>query len=207
MSKQIVDYKLYLVTDRDILGDRDLAVAIEQSIIGGATVIQLREKDISTKDFYEIALKIKEVTTKYKVPLIINDRLDIALAIDADGLHIGQADMPLAIARKYFGEDKIIGVSATTMEQALKAQSEGADYLGVGAVFPTTTKNDAEYVPLPLLKEIKEIVKIPVVAIGGISEANAALAMATGIDGISVVSAILGKVDIRKATEELKNRL
>lgn len=199
MSKLVPDYKLYLVTDRGLLGGKDLCTCIEEAILGGTTVIQLREKDISTLDFYEEALKIKAVTKKYNVPLIINDRLDIALAIDADGLHIGQQDMPLIVARKLLGEDKIIGVSAVNLQQALLAEKEGADYLGVGAVFPTTTKTDADYVPLSELKNIKESVKIPVVAIGGINETNARLAMETGIDGISVVSAILGKEDVRKA--------
>ena len=203
MSKLFPDYKLYLVTDRGLLGGKDLCSSIEEAILGGTTVIQLREKAISTMDFYEEALKIKAVTKKYNVPLIINDRLDIALAIDADGLHIGQDDMPLTVARKLFGEHKIIGVSASNLQQALLAEKDGADYLGVGAVFPTTTKDDADYVPLSELKSIKAAVKIPVVAIGGINESNARQAMETGIDGISVVSAILGKKNVREASENL----
>ena len=203
MSKLNVDYRLYLVTDKSLLGGRDLCQSIEEAIIGGATIIQLREKDISTLDFYREALRVKEITDKHNVPLIINDRLDIALAIDADGLHIGQKDIPLGIARKLLGPDKLIGVSASTVELALLSE-EGADYLGVGAVFATSTKNDAKAVAHSEVKRIKERVKIPVVAIGGINESNAASIMETGIDGISVVSAILGKADVRKAAETLR---
>lgn len=203
MKKLSVNYKLYLVTDRYVLGDKDLYKSIEEAILGGASIVQLREKDISTLDFYTEALKVKEITDKYHVPLIINDRLDIALAVDADGLHIGQDDMPLIVARKLFGPDKIIGVSASTVELALQAQKDGADYLGVGAVYATSTKDDAEVVAHSEVRRIKEAVKIPIVAIGGISETNAAEIMATGIDGISVISAILGKDDVKMAAKGL----
>lgn len=203
MNKKDTNYILYLVTDKGLLRGRELSRCIEEAILGGVTLIQLREKDISTKDFYEEALRIKEITIKYNVPLIINDRLDIALAVDADGLHIGQQDMPLKLARKLMGEDKIIGVSASNIIEALKAEEEGADYLGVGAVFATATKDDAKNTPLSVVKAIKESVKIPVVAIGGINETNVRCVMDTGIDGVSVVSAILAKDDVKLASQRL----
>lgn len=193
--------KLYLVTDRDILKNVDLCTAVEEAILGGVTLVQLREKNMSTLEFYNTAVKIKEITDKYNIPLLINDRMDIALAVDAAGLHVGQSDMPAEIARKILGSDKILGVSATTLEEAIKAEKNGADYIGVGAVFPTTTKDDARAVPIESLKEIKERVSIPVVAIGGINENNAVLLKPANIDGISVISAILGKDDIRKAAQ------
>jgi thiamine-phosphate pyrophosphorylase len=202
-----IDYSLYLVTDRSILKDTSLKQAIEDAVKGGVTSVQLREKDISTRDFYNIALEIKTVTDFYKIPLIINDRLDIALATDAAGLHVGQSDLPAEIARKCLGARKILGVSAVTLEQALIAEKTGADYIGAGAVFPTDTKKDAKYVSLKLLKEIKNKVNIPVVAIGGINEYNIELLKDTGINGIAVVSAILGEVDITKASKQLKDRL
>jgi thiamine-phosphate pyrophosphorylase len=201
MKKLDVNYKLYLVTDREVLGDKDLYRSIEEAILGGVTMVQLREKDISTLDFYKEALKVKEITTKHNVPLIINDRLDIAQAVDAEGLHIGQKDMPLTIARKLLGPDKIIGVSASTVELAVLAEKEGADYLGVGAVFPTSTKDDAETVEHSEVRRIKETVKIPVVAIGGINEVNVRIIRETGVHGVAVISAILGKDDVRKAAE------
>ncbi len=201
--KTNIDYKLYLVTDRDILKGRDIYTAVEEAINGGVTLVQLREKNISTLDFYNIALKLKKITDNYNVPLIINDRLDVALSVDASGVHLGQKDMPASIARKIIGENKILGVSASTLEQALKAEKDGADYLGVGAIFPTSTKDDADAVSLELLKKIKDSVSIPVVAIGGISENNVGLLKPANIDGISVISDILGKEDIKMASEKL----
>lgn len=205
MNKAGVDYSLYLVTDSELTKERGLYTCVEEGIEGGVTLLQLREKDKSTKYFYEMASKIKELAAKHNVPLIINDRMDIALAADADGLHIGQDDMPLTIARKYMGQEKLIGVSATSLEEALQAQKEGADYVGVGAVFTTPTKKDAKYVSLEELTRIKAVLKIPVVAIGGINEHNAGKLWATGIDGISVISAILGKKDIKQAARDLRN--
>lgn len=198
-----VNCKLYLVTDRDLLKNVDLCTAVEEAIKGGVTLVQLREKDVTTLDFYKTALEIKKVTDKYKVPLIINDRMDIALAIDAEGLHVGQSDMPCQIARKLLGNDKILGVSASTLEAAIKAEKDGADYIGVGAVFPTSTKNDTNAVSIELLKKIKESVSIPVVAIGGINENNVESLKPANIDGIAVVSSILGKEDIREAAKNL----
>lgn len=201
------DYRLYLVTDRDCLANRDLYASIEEAIRGGVTLVQLREKTVSSRKFLDIAFAVKEITSRYRIPLIINDRLDIALAIDADGLHIGQDDLPLTVARKLFGKDKIIGVSASTLEEALLAEQQGADYLGVGAMYATPTKQDAKTVSLKKLAEIKKTVSIPVVAIGGISEMNVRDIMATGIDGVSVVSAILGKQDVQKAAKDLLERI
>lgn len=199
-----IDYSLYLVTERSLLCGIELEAAVEKAILGGTTLVQLREKNLSTKEFYDIAVNIKKVTDKYKVPLIINDRLDIALAVDAAGIHVGQSDMPCDIARKLVGENKIVGVSAHSVEEALKAQKDGADYLGVGAVFPTGTKKDAEDVSIETLKEIVKKVHIPVVAIGGVNQNNVDELVDTGINGIAVISAILGKRDIGKAAEDLK---
>ncbi|ODG90592.1 MULTISPECIES: thiamine phosphate synthase [Bacillaceae] len=203
ITKSKIDYKLYLVTDRDVLGSRDLVQSVEEAIKGGTTIVQIREKNCSSLDFYKIAMQVKEVTSKYNVPLIINDRLDIALAIKADGLHIGQEDLPLTVARKIVGEDMIIGVSASTLEEAMIAQEQGADYVGIGSVYPTSTKLDAKYLAPDELRRIREAVKIPIVGIGGINEKNVSELMETNIDGVAIVSAILGKEDIRSAAEHL----
>lgn len=203
MNKADIDYRLYLVTDRETLRGRDLCQAIEQAILGGVTLVQLREKSLSTREFVELALAIKEITTRHGIPIIINDRLDIALAIDADGLHIGQDDMPMLTARKLFGPDKIIGVSASTLEESLLAEKQGANYLGIGAMVATPTKTDAKIVTFEELKQIKKSVNIPVVSIGGIHTWNAREMMSSGIDGISVVSAILAPDDIQGAAREL----
>lgn len=201
--KTNIDYRLYLVTDRDVLVDIDICTAVEEAIKGGVTVVQLREKSLGTLEFYNIAVKIKNITDKYKVPLIINDRIDIAQAIDAAGVHLGQNDMPASIARRIMGNNKIIGVSTSTIEQAQKAEAEGADYVGVGAMFTTTTKHDAKAVSINCLKEIKEGISIPVVAIGGISEKNVPLLKIANIDGIAVVSDILSKKSVKAAAEKL----
>ncbi|NSW89713.1 MAG: thiamine phosphate synthase [Firmicutes bacterium] len=201
------DYTLYLVTERHLLRNISIEKAVEQAILGGVTIVQLREKDVSTLEFYNIALKVKGITDKYNIPLIINDRLDIALAVDAAGLHVGQTDMPAKVARTLLGRDKILGVSATTLNEALQAEEDGADYIGVGAVFVTDTKKDAKYVGIQQLKNITGRVSIPVVAIGGINEDNAGMLEGTGIKGIAVVSAIMGKENVKKASEDLKRKL
>ena len=188
--KNKIDYSLYLVTDRELCRGEFLEF-IESAIKGGVSVVQLREKDASSAEFYNMALELRKLTSSYCVPFIINDRLDIALAVDADGLHIGQSDMPLEVARRLLGSEKIIGVSASCVEEAKLALEGGADYLGVGAVFPTGTKGDADSVSIDELRRIKGSVDIPVVAIGGIKEANAHVPLSAGIDGISVVSAIV----------------
>ncbi|WP_341878135.1 thiamine phosphate synthase [Defluviitalea saccharophila] len=201
--KYNINYKLYLVTDRNILIEKSLETAVAEAIEGGVKIVQLREKDISSLEFYKTALKLKEITTQYNIPLIINDRLDIALAVDAEGVHLGQRDLPCSIAREIIGENKIIGVSAATVEEAKKAEVDGADYIGVGALFPTNTKQNTRAVSIERLTEIKKSVSIPVVAIGGINESNVYLLKSTNIDGIAVVSAILGKKDIQSAAMNL----
>lgn len=204
MHKGLIDYSLYLVTDRELLGDKDLVKTVEQAIQGGVTVVQVREKDVSALVFFQVALVLKGVAEKYGVPLIVNDRVDIALAVDAHGLHIGQEDLPLVEARKILGPNKVIGVSVATLEEALLAQKEGADYLGIGAIFPTTTKGDADYVSLEELKLIKEKVTIPVVAIGGIQGNNIKKVMEIGVDGAAVVSAIIASLEPYEATRKLR---
>lgn len=200
---------LYAVTDRAWLGKNfcceTLSDAVFQAIEGGATLIQLREKELSEKEFLDEAFSIKEICASKKIPLIINDNVKIAKETDACGVHIGQSDMELKEARKILGADKIIGVSCQTVEQALQAEKNGADYLGVGAVFSTSTKADADNVSISTLKEICRAVKIPVVAIGGISLQNMSQLKGSGIAGVSVISAIFAQQDIRSSTKELKS--
>ena len=199
-----IDLSLYLVTDKSDDVEKFLNT-IEEAIKGGVTVVQIREKTAETLDFYNLALKVKEITTKYDVPLIINDRVDVALAIDADGVHVGQSDMPCDVTRKLIGEDKILGVSAATVDEAKKAEKDGADYIGTGAVFPTATKDDAPSITKQDLKDVVDSISIPVVAIGGINLENASQLKDTGIAGISVVSAIMSAENPKKASEELLN--
>lgn len=202
MSK--IDYSLYLVTDRDILDGRDLCRAVEESIKGGVTLVQLREKFIDDEKFLEIAKELQKVTKKYNIPLIINDNVKIAKIIDAEGVHIGQSDKSLEEARAELGPDKIIGVSVGSIEEAQKAEAGGADYLGIGTVFFTGSKKDInEPLGLENLEKIAHSVKIPSVAIGGIHLDNVKDVMKTGIDGVAVISEILGKEDVKKASEVL----
>lgn len=198
---------LYAVTDRAWLQERKLAEDVEKALIGGATFVQLREKDASFEEFVEQAKEVKEVCKKYNVPFVINDNIEVALAVDADGVHVGQSDMETGSVREKLGKDKIIGVSTRTVEEALLAQERGADYLGVGAMFQTSTKLDAADVTFDELKAICGAVKIPIVAIGGINNHNVAELGGTGIDGVAVVSAIFAAVDIPKATSEMKQKL
>ena len=204
MKKEDIDYSVYLVTDRRNKTDEEFLNIIEEAIKGGTTVVQLREKTASTKEFYELALKVKEITSRYDVPLLINDRIDIALAVDSEGVHIGQDDMPADIAREIIGEDKILGVSASTVEEAKKAEKDSADYIGSGAVFPTATKDDADSVSKEELKEIVDSIDIPVVAIGGITVENANTLKGSGIAGFSVVSATMSAEDPKVASKKLK---
>lgn len=199
-----IDLSLYLVTDKSDNVEKFLKT-IEEAIKGGVSVVQIREKTAETLDFYNLALRVKEITTKYNVPLIINDRVDVALAIDADGVHVGQSDMPCDVTRKLIGNNKILGVSAATIPEAQKAQKDGADYIGTGAVFPTATKDDAPSITKQDLKEIVESIDIPVVAIGGINHDNASELTDTGIAGLSVVSAIMNADNPKKASKELLN--
>ena len=207
MIRQNMDFTLYLVTDCRWLGERTLWDSVGEAIRGGATLVQLREKKISSKEYLELAQRVKEVTDRQHIPLIINDRIDIALAIDADGVHLGPEDLPVPIARKLLGGGKIIGSSAASVDEALLFQAQGADYLGVGAVFPTATKRGTEKVGLEDLRRIKAAVHIPVVAIGGIKAENAKPVMETGVDGVAVVSAIMDQTDIREAARRLLSLL
>lgn len=195
--------RLYLVTDRTWLGDKSLASQVEEAIKHGVTFVQLREKGLSNEAFIDAAKQMRQITDQYQVPLIINDNIDVALATKADGVHVGQKDMNAREVRKILGEGKIIGVSARTVEQALKAEADGADYLGVGAVFGTATKEDATKLDHDMLIAICKAVKIPVVAIGGINEKNILKLKDKGIAGVAVVSAILAKPNIGEATTTL----
>ena len=194
---------LYAVTDRTWLSGRFLYEAVEESLKGGVTCLQLREKKLDTECFLEEARQLKPLCRSYGVPLIINDNVDIALKSDADGVHIGQSDGDIAATRARIG-NKILGVSASTVEEALEAERAGADYLGVGAVFPTNSKNDAERVSLSTLRDICNAVSVPVVAIGGITLDNVSLLTDSGVCGIAVISAIYAQKDIRNATERLR---
>lgn len=177
---------------------------VEQAILGGCTVVQLREKNASSNDFFQTALNMRKITATLGVPLIINDRVDIALAVDADGLHIGQDDLPYEAARRIFGQDKIIGVSTHNLAEAKEAALMGADYIGVGAMFTTGTKKDVNPTSIDELRHICEAVEIPIVAIGGINKNNVLLLKNTGIDGIAVVSAIVAEQATANAAQELK---
>lgn len=198
------DLLLYAVTDRHWLNGATLYEQVEQALKGGATFVQLREKNLDKKHFMEEARQIKELCREYKVPFVINDSVDIALEMDADGVHVGQSDMEAGDVRAKLGPDKIIGVSAQTVEQALLAEKRGADYLGVGAVFHTGSKADATEVSRETLKEICAAVKIPVVAIGGITKDNLKELSGSGICGIAVISAIFAQPDIEAGTRELR---
>lgn len=199
------DYSLYLVTDRMRMSTRTLGEAVEQAVIGGCTLVQLREKDISALDFYTLALEIKKTTDRYGIPLIINDRIDIAMAAGAAGVHIGQQDIPADIARKVIGEGILLGVSVGSAAEAIDAVKAGADYLGVGAMFPTGTKPDAGFVSMEELGRIRKAVDIPIVVIGGISRENAMLFRPMGVDGLAVVSAVIAQPDIKASAADLKS--
>lgn len=204
MSNQI-DLSLYLVTDRTLSLGRPIEYVVEQAIKGGVTAVQLREKDCTTKEFYELAISLKKILKPYKVPLIINDRIDIALACDADGLHIGQSDMPYPIARQLLGKNKIIGLSVESIEDAIEADQLNIDYIGISPVFSTHTKTDIA-TPLGIegVRKITEICHHPSVGIGGINLNNAADIIAAGAKGIAIVSAIMSANDPLKAATELK---
>ncbi len=198
---------LYLVTDPYITKGRDLCVLVEEAVKGGVTMVQLREKDASTADFLDVALKIKETLKPYNIPLIINDRLDIALAVDADGVHIGQSDMPYHIARKLMGRDKIIGLSVESIEDVISANELDVDYIGISPIFSTPTKQDTkEPFGIEGAKKAKELSKHRIVAIGGINTQNIESVMDTGIEGVAVVSAILGAEDPLQAAKEFLSR-
>lgn len=200
------DLLLYAVTDRHWLNGRELEEVVRESLDGGVTFLQIREKNLEEETFLKEATKIKTLCQEYNVPFVINDNVDLAIAVDADGVHVGQSDMEAGEVRKKLGPDKIIGVSAQTVEQAILAEKRGADYLGVGAVFSTSTKSDAKEVTYDTLKEICNAVNIPVVAIGGITSENLAELSGSGICGIAVISAIYAQKQIKEATKELKTK-
>lgn len=204
MDKSKIDYSLYLCTDRSLMTAPTLEQAVNDAIKGGCTVVQLREKHATSREFYQLALSLKRITGYYGIPLIINDRLDIAAAVNAEGVHLGQKDLPADIARAVLGEEKIIGVSANNLQAAINAELDGADYIGVGAVFQTSTKTDTKPVTIDKLKEIRSAVKIPMVAIGGIKRSNISQLNGTGIHGVAVVSAVIGSKNITAAARELK---
>ena len=198
------DLLLYAVTDRHWLNGRTLYSVVKESLDGGVTFLQLREKELDEVHFLEEAKELQQLCREYQVPFIVNDNVDIAISMDADGVHVGQSDMEARDVRAKLGPDKIIGVSAQTVEQAVLAEKHGADYLGVGAVFPTGSKEDADDVSYETLKAICEAVSIPVIAIGGITQENVKELAGSGICGIAVISAIYAQQDIRKASEDLK---
>lgn len=198
---------LYAVTDRHWLGEKSLYQVVEESLQGGATFIQLREKQLDRPAFLQEAKEIKTLCRRYGVPFVIDDDVDLALEVDADGVHVGQSDMEAGNVREKLGPDKIVGVSARTVEQALLAQQRGADYLGVGAVFPTGSKDDAKLLDHQVLRDICDAVSIPVIAIGGITRENVQELAETGICGVAVISAIYGQSDVRQAAREMKEKV
>ena len=198
------DLLLYAVTDRHWLNGRTLYSVVKESLDGGVTFLQLREKELDEVHFLEEAKELQQLCREYQVPFIVNDNVDIAISMNADGVHVGQSDMEAGDVRVKLGPDKIIGVSAQTVEQAVLAEKHGADYLGVGAVFPTGSKDDADDVSYETLKAICEAVSIPVIAIGGITQENVKELAGSGICGIAVIRAIYAQQDIRKASEDLK---
>lgn len=200
------DLQLYLVTGRYDYPLSDFLEIIDIACQNGVTMVQLREKEITTKEYYELALAVKKVTDANHVPLLIDDRVDVCLAIDAAGVHIGDDELPVEVARKLIGPDKILGVSAKSTKRALEAQAAGASYLGVGAVFPTKTKVDPKITSFKVLKEISESADIPVVAIGGIKEENLAAFKDSGITGIAIVSEIMLATDVAKKVKNLKSK-
>jgi thiamine-phosphate pyrophosphorylase len=200
-----IDYSLYLVADADFAAGRDLAGIVESAVRGGVTLVQLRAKSLSGREFVELGRRIAGRLAKTGIPLIVNDRLDVALACGASGAHVGQEDMPVAMARRILGPGRTIGLSVNTPEEAVRAERDGADYVGAGPTYATSTKETALDVLGPEgVGRIKRAVRIPVVAIGGIAAENASAVAASGADGIAVVSAILDAPDARRAAEELK---
>ncbi len=200
------DLSLYFITDSSNYTEQEFLSRVEKALQGGVTLLQLREKDKTTREYMELAQKVHNITKRYNVPLIIDDRADVALAIDAEGVHVGQSDMPVTLARKLMGKDKIVGATTKTVEQAKEAFEQGADYLGVGAVYPTTTKVKTVLTSTDTLRDICSAVPIPVNAIGGLNKDNIDILEGIEISGICVVSAIMKADDPKTATEELKAR-
>ena len=202
--KPAINYSIYLVTDHNCLQGRDFLGCIENALQGGVTLVQLREKNVDGGIFLQRAIAVKNLCDKYNVPLLINDRIDVALACQAAGVHLGQDDIPPSLARAILGPDAIIGVSAHSCEEALAAEKDGADYLGVGAVFPTNSKDDASEVGLNMLKEIRQISKLPIVGIGGINAQNYTQVRAAGAQGAAIISGILGVDNIEDEVSKIK---
>lgn len=200
------DTSLYFITDSSGFPEDEFLGRIEAALQGGVTFLQIREKDRTTREYLSLARKVHDLTRKYNVPLIIDDRLDIAMAMDAEGIHLGQSDMPIHLARKIFGPDKIIGATAKTVPQALEAYEQGADYLGVGAIYPTTTKVKTVLTSTDTLRDICNAVPIPANAIGGLNKDNIDILAGIPIAGICVVSAIMKAEDPKQAAMELKAR-
>ena len=198
-----MNLSLYLVTDSELMSTATVEESVEQAILGGVTIVQLREKTASSRDFYDTALRVRDITRNHGVPLIINDRVDIALAVDADGVHVGQEDLPTDVARRIIGPDMILGVSAGNLAEAQAARDAGADYLGIGAMYPTGTKTDAHITTLAELQRIRSAIDLPIVVIGGINKKTIPDFAGSGIDGIAVVSAIIAQPDITTAAKEL----
>jgi thiamine-phosphate pyrophosphorylase len=194
---------LYVILDRQFLAGRDELDIAAQIIEGGARVIQLRDKQSKKGELLLVARKLKELCSPAGVLFIINDHLDLALAANADGLHIGQEDLPLPVVRRELPIDKVVGCSVTTVSQAIKTQSEGADYIAVGSIFPTTTKKKASVVGVKMLKEVKQVISVPLVAIGGIDHDNIGEVIDTGADAVAVISAVLGEKDVKGAVQKL----
>lgn len=199
-----IDYTLYVCTDRQLMSCETMEESVEEAIKGGASVIQLRDKLVSGRQFFETAQSLKRITDRYRIPLIINDRVDIAIAVDAAGVHLGQNDLSAEVARKMLGNDKIIGVSTAKPEEAVKAVRDGADYIGVGAMFATGTKTNTRPVTMETLLEIRRAVEIPIVVIGGIKAENAAQFCNTGVNGLAVVSAVLAQKNISGAATRMR---
>ncbi len=200
-----IDTTMYFITDSTGFTEEEFLYRVEEACKGGVTLLQIREKEKTTREYIALAEKVHNITRKYNIPLIIDDRTDVALAVDAEGVHVGQSDMPVDIARKLMGERKIVGATAKTVLQALEAYKNGADYLGVGAIYPTTTKVKTVITSVDTLKEIVKAVPIKVNAIGGLNKDNIHILKDSGIDGICVVSAIMKAESPMTAAKELKN--
>ncbi|MCY7097315.1 thiamine phosphate synthase [Streptococcus oralis] len=205
MNREVL--KLYLVTNRYQDSLENFLEKVETACRSGVTIIQLREKNLTTNQYYQLAKQVKEITDAYQVPLIIDDRLDVCLAVDAAGLHIGDDELPVSVARKVLGPEKILGVTAKTVKRALEAETSGADYLGTGAIFPTTTKENAPITQISTLKTICQTVAIPVVAIGGLTSENIDQLSGTGIAGVAVVRDLMQAEDIEAKTQAFLTKL
>lgn len=197
---------LYLVTARYDWKEEDFLKKVEEACRSGVTLVQLREKECSTREYYELAKKVKTITDMYQIPLIIDDRVDICLAVDASGVHIGADELPVDVVRNMIGNDKILGVTAKTVERALEAEKHGADYLGVGAIYPTTTKVITQPTSIETLRKIATTVSIPIVAIGGIKEDNMEPLKGTGIAGVAIVSEIMKADNIQEKCQSLRKK-